>query len=120
MEQPYYNEAGYEKQMGTVEGRNNSRTYNESTLLLCMRHLLQSIRPGGSPKDFGELKRAHHTGKAKAIIARLRALSNDSESSQDKDDTNCPEGVQYTSKGFKRSLKELIPRVDQSLNSLSS
>lgn len=31
--EPYYNEAGYEKQRGTAEGRENSRMYSEMVLL---------------------------------------------------------------------------------------
>ncbi|XP_068716631.1 (E3-independent) E2 ubiquitin-conjugating enzyme-like [Montipora capricornis] len=37
--EPYYNEAGYEKQRGTAEGRENSRMYNEMVLL----KLVQSV-----------------------------------------------------------------------------
>ena len=31
--EPYYNEAGYEKQKGTQHGHENSRMYNEMVLL---------------------------------------------------------------------------------------
>ena len=40
---PYYNEAGYEKQMGTLEGRHNSKQYNESTLLLVLKHMIYTL-----------------------------------------------------------------------------
>ena len=33
MSEPYYNEAGYEKQKGTQQGTENSRMYNEMALL---------------------------------------------------------------------------------------
>ena len=31
--EPYFNEAGYEKQRGTQQGQENSRMYNEMALL---------------------------------------------------------------------------------------
>ena len=31
--EPYYNEAGYEKQKGTQQGQENSRMYNEMAIL---------------------------------------------------------------------------------------
>lgn len=31
--EPYYNEAGYERQKGTQQGRENSRMYNEMVVL---------------------------------------------------------------------------------------
>ncbi len=31
--EPYYNEAGYERQRGSVQARENSRLYNEMVLL---------------------------------------------------------------------------------------
>ena len=37
VEQPYFNEAGYEKQVGTEEGETNARLYNESARYLCLR-----------------------------------------------------------------------------------
>ena len=33
MSEPYYNEAGYEKQKGSQQGHENSRMYNEMALL---------------------------------------------------------------------------------------
>ena len=33
MSEPYYNEAGYEKQKGTQQGQENSRMYNEMAIL---------------------------------------------------------------------------------------
>ena len=33
MSEPYFNEAGYEKQRGTQQGQENSRMYNEMAVL---------------------------------------------------------------------------------------
>lgn len=41
---PYFNEAGYEKQVGTVEGEKNSLPYNENTYLLNLKSMLYIMR----------------------------------------------------------------------------
>lgn len=41
---PYFNEAGYEKQVGTAEGEKNSYPYNENTYLLNLRSMLYLLR----------------------------------------------------------------------------
>ncbi len=117
VEEPYYNEAGYQKQVGTVEGMTNSRTYNESTLLLCLRHLMQSVRVGGAPTDFQEFQRKHYLSCASRIINRLQRLS-DCRASES--GAGSSSASSYTSKGFKRSLTELIPRVAKLLKGLEN
>ncbi|XP_012556778.2 (E3-independent) E2 ubiquitin-conjugating enzyme isoform X1 [Hydra vulgaris] len=45
-EEPYYNEAGYEKQRGTDEGKENSRMYNEMAVIKNMQSILRlTARP---------------------------------------------------------------------------
>ena len=59
--EPYYNEAGYEKQRGTVEGRENSRLYNEMVLLKLVQSMERLLRnpPAGLENEI--LKHfAHH------------------------------------------------------------
>ncbi len=68
--EPYYNEAGYEKQKGTQQGHENSRMYNEMAILKMLQvrgalqgaavlvtrgHCTQSA-PGQYPK-IGEFKK---------------------------------------------------------------
>lgn len=46
--EPYFNEAGYERQRGTVEGGENSRMYNEMAIIKTMesvRNMLQRPSP---------------------------------------------------------------------------
>jgi hypothetical protein len=43
-EKPYFNEAGYEKQVGTVEGEKNAVPYNENTYLLSVKSMLYILR----------------------------------------------------------------------------
>lgn len=39
-EKPYFNEAGYDKQIGRIEGEKNSTTYNENAFLLSVKSML--------------------------------------------------------------------------------
>src|SRR5690348_15336196 len=41
--EPYYNEAGYEKQKGTEQGRENSRMYNEMVLIKLVQSMSRQI-----------------------------------------------------------------------------
>lgn len=41
---PYFNEAGYDKQVGTPEGEKNSFSYNENTFLLNCKTIMYLIR----------------------------------------------------------------------------
>lgn len=39
-DKPYFNEAGYDKQVGKIEGEKNSITYNENAFLLSLKSML--------------------------------------------------------------------------------
>lgn len=41
---PYFNEAGYDKQIGTAEGEKNSLSYNENTFLLNCKTIMSLMR----------------------------------------------------------------------------
>lgn len=41
---PYFNEAGYDKQVGTAEGEKNSLGYNENTFLLNCKTMMYLMR----------------------------------------------------------------------------
>lgn len=41
---PYFNEAGYDKQIGTAEGEKNSLSYNENTFLLNCKMMMYLMR----------------------------------------------------------------------------
>ena len=41
---PYFNEAGYDKQVGTAEGEKNSLAYNENTFLLNCKTMIYLMR----------------------------------------------------------------------------
>ena len=43
--EPYYNEAGYERQKGTQQGLENSRMYNELALLKLLQVCVWTVMP---------------------------------------------------------------------------
>lgn len=47
-EKPYFNEAGYDEQMGRAEGEKNSVSYNENAFLNTCKSMLYLLR--GPPK----------------------------------------------------------------------
>lgn len=49
---PYFNEAGYDKQIGTAEGEKNSLSYNENTFLLNCKTIMYLMR---KPPKVGNL-----------------------------------------------------------------
>lgn len=43
-EKPYFNEAGYDAQMGKAEGEKNSFSYNENAFLVSCRSMIYLLR----------------------------------------------------------------------------
>lgn len=75
--EPYYNEAGYEKQIGTQEGRHNSRQYNESTLLLTLKHMIVTLNNPLPP--FEEMAKRHFRQCRKGILERCLRMTSDAD-----------------------------------------
>ncbi|CAG4965875.1 unnamed protein product [Colias eurytheme] len=76
--EPYFNEAGYEKQKGTQQGKENSRMYNEMVLLKLVQSMTRmALNP---PEPFHNEVVQHLRGAGPALCRRLEglaALSND-------------------------------------------
>ena len=78
--EPYYNEAGYERQKGSRIGTENARMYNEMAVLKLTQHmgklaqeLLQRMREEGSESNYvwkDELVR-HFKAKGAKLVHRL-------------------------------------------------
>ncbi|EKX47375.1 hypothetical protein GUITHDRAFT_69605, partial [Guillardia theta CCMP2712] len=66
--EPYYNEAGYDKQIGTLEGKHNSQEYNESALLLVLKHMLNMLR--APVPSFEGLIKSHFKERRDRILSR--------------------------------------------------
>ncbi|XP_068204113.1 (E3-independent) E2 ubiquitin-conjugating enzyme UBE2O isoform X3 [Palaemon carinicauda] len=67
--EPYFNEAGYERQKGTQQGRENSRMYNEMVVLKLIQAMAKVIQ---SPPDIFRDEIIHHfQKKAFKLVQRL-------------------------------------------------
>lgn len=71
-EQPYYNEAGYEKQLGTSEGGHHARRYNEGALLLSLKSMRTSLKHASPP--FEPLIHSHFAATRGRILDSCRKL----------------------------------------------
>ena len=71
VEQPYFNEPGYESQMGTQAGNQKSNEYNEIIKMATVRWaMLEQIR--NSPKGFEKIIQTHFRLKKKYIIEQTQ------------------------------------------------
>ncbi|CAK9315302.1 unnamed protein product [Citrullus colocynthis] len=117
---PYFNEAGYDKQVGTAEGEKNSLSYNENTFLLNCKTIMYLMRK--PPKDFEELVKEHFRRRGYFILKACDAymkghligsLTEDASISEESDPNS-------TSVGFKLMLTKIIPKLFSSLNEVGA
>merc|ERR1711936_137920 len=67
--EPYFNEAGYEKQKGTQQGEENSRMYNEMAVLKLVTSMTRMVN--NPPKPFVTEITDHMKDNAGKLITRL-------------------------------------------------
>jgi ubiquitin-conjugating enzyme E2 O len=117
---PYFNEAGYDKQVGTAEGEKNSLSYNENTFLLNCKTMMHLIRR--PPKDFEALIKEHFKKQGYFILKACDAymkgyligtLTKDA-SISDKSIANA------NSVGFKLMLAKIVPKLLAALNGVGA
>lgn len=117
---PYFNEAGYDKQVGTAEGEKNSLSYNENTYLLNCKTMMYLMRK--PPKDFEMLIREHFRRRGyyvlKACDAYMKGyligtLTKDA-SVSDKSNANA------NSVGFKLMLAKIVPKLFSALSEIGA
>ncbi|XP_037293692.1 (E3-independent) E2 ubiquitin-conjugating enzyme isoform X3 [Manduca sexta] len=70
--EPYFNEAGYEKQKGTQQGNENSRMYNEMVLLKLVQSMTKMVL--NPPEPFRREIVQHLRAHAAALCRRLEGL----------------------------------------------
>ncbi|XP_011649300.1 probable ubiquitin-conjugating enzyme E2 23 isoform X2 [Cucumis sativus] len=117
---PYFNEAGYDKQVGTAEGEKNSLSYNENTFLLNCKTIMYLMRK--PPKDFEELIKEHFRRRGYFILKACDAymkghligsLTEDASVRVESDPNS-------TSVGFKLMLAKIVPKLFSSLNEVGA
>jgi len=68
VEDPFFNEPGYEKSSGTAEGRQNARQYNENARLLSLRSTVNLVRR--PPAGMEAVVADHLKARGAAVVAR--------------------------------------------------
>ncbi|VFQ78407.1 unnamed protein product [Cuscuta campestris] len=117
---PYFNEAGYDKQVGTAEGEKNSLSYNENTFLLNCKTMMFLMRK--PLKDFEELVKEHFRRRGYYILKACDAymkgcligtLTQDASSSSNSN-------TQSNSVGFKLMLAKIVPKLFHALSEIGA
>ncbi|KAK9804890.1 hypothetical protein WJX72_010490 [[Myrmecia] bisecta] len=96
---PYYNEAGFERQVGSAEGEKHARLYNENAFLLVCRSAMHILRR--PPAPFEPLIQLHYNAHGATLLAACQAYLRG-------------EAV-GPSEGFKLMLEQLLPRLQAAL-----
>ncbi|KAI4297783.1 hypothetical protein L6164_037650 [Bauhinia variegata] len=117
---PYFNEAGYDKQIGTAEGEKNSLSYNENSFLLNCKTMMYLMRK--PPKDFEMLIKEHFRRRGHYILKACDAYMkgyligslNRDASVNDNSDHNA------NSVGFKLMLAKIMPRLFLALKEIGA
>ncbi|CAM8906868.1 unnamed protein product [Rhodiola kirilowii] len=112
---PYFNEAGYDRQVGTAEGEKNSLSYNENTYLLNIKTMMLLMRK--PPKDFEELIKEHFVKRGYYILKACDAYRNGHliGSLQKDASPSVDSSLDSTSVGFKLMLAKILPKLSAAL-----
>lgn len=124
--EPYFNEAGYEKQKGTQQGKENSRMYNEMVIIKLVQSMTKLI---SSPPDiFRDQIILHFKERGKTMYERIKGWMDYSqlqETSQDKLNTS-PESftppefpLVPASRGFCLTLAGLLDNFYRKLKAIT-
>ncbi|KAK7362834.1 hypothetical protein VNO77_04958 [Canavalia gladiata] len=109
-ERPYFNEAGYDQQIGRAEGEKNSVSYNENAFLVTTKSMLYLLR--NPPKHFEALVEEHFRKRSQYILLACKAYLEGAA-------IGCAfgcgktehENQKGTSTGFKIMLAKLFPKL---------
>ncbi|THU71247.1 hypothetical protein C4D60_Mb08t33550 [Musa balbisiana] len=120
-DKPYFNEAGYEKHIGTVEGEKNASPYNENAYLTNLKSMLYLLRkPPMHFEDFVKdhfCRRGHYILKAcEAYYTRgclIGSLTKDGCLTEESQENSC-------SVGFNLTLAKILPHLIPALNDVGA
>ncbi|KAG6523458.1 probable ubiquitin-conjugating enzyme E2 23 isoform X1 [Zingiber officinale] len=110
-DKPYFNEAGYEKQIGTVEGEKNVIPYNENTYLMNLKSMMYLLRR--PPMHFEDFVKDHFRRHGYYILKACEAymagsmigsLTTDGCPTEKSQEHSC-------SVGFKLTLAKILQRL---------
>lgn len=119
-EKPYFNEAGYEKQVGTIEGEKNALPYNENTYLLSLKSMLYILRR--PPMHFEDFVKNHFCKRGQYILKACEAyLQGDVVGTLNDDACSTEKNKEYScSMGFKLALGKILPRLVTALKDIGA
>lgn len=110
---PYFNEAGYGKQIGTAEGEKNSLAYVENSFLLSCKSMLYLIRR--PPKHFEDFVREHFKRRGPYILQACLSYMQGSPVGSLLDDgmvsPSYGKDLEQSTTGFRLMLAKIIPRL---------
>ncbi|CAL4906458.1 unnamed protein product [Urochloa decumbens] len=116
---PYYNETGYEAQVGKPEGRRNEMPYSENTYLVNLNTMLHLIRR--PPAGFEGFIRDHFHRRGQHILIACEAyqqegcsvgtLDGEAVATEASKDRSC-------SVGFRLALAKVVPRLVEAFSGI--
>ncbi|CAN1231834.1 Probable ubiquitin-conjugating enzyme E2 24 [Linum grandiflorum] len=114
-EKPYFNEAGYDNQVGKAEGEKNSISYNENAFLVTWKSMLYLLRK--PPKHFEPLVEQHIKLRSADILASCKAYMDGAPIARDDqlEERETPKG---SSDGFKIMLAKLLPKLVEAFSNI--
>ncbi|CAN6343023.1 unnamed protein product [Urochloa humidicola] len=119
--QPYYNETGYEAQVGTPEGRRNEMPYCENTYLVNLHTMLHLIRR--PPAGFEAFVMDHFRRRGRHIIRACEAYQQEGCAVGTLDGEACATEVskeRTCSAGFRLALAKVVPRLVEAFSGLGA
>jgi ubiquitin-conjugating enzyme E2 O len=105
-DQPYYNEAGYMKYVGTPEGRRNALPYCENAYLLTLRTMLYLLRK--PPQGFEEFVKDHFRHQGRFVLETCEAYLHEC---VDVSNATEPSRKGPCSAGLKLALANVLPSL---------
>jgi len=110
-ERPYFNEAGYDLQIGRAEGERNSISYNENAFLVTCKSMLYLLRK--PPMHFEALVEEHFRQRSKHILLACKAYLEGAPIGYAFGGVGKTEheNLKGTSTGFKIMLAKLLPKL---------
>ncbi|XVE88043.1 hypothetical protein DITRI_Ditri19aG0037000 [Diplodiscus trichospermus] len=110
-EKPYFNEAGFDTQLGRVEGETNSVSYNENAFLVTCQSMLYILHK--PPKHFEALVKEHFSRRAKIILSACCAYMEGAPVGFAHECGGNGDGENFkgSSTGFKIMLAKLFPKL---------
>ncbi|KAL8511474.1 hypothetical protein ACS0TY_018030 [Phlomoides rotata] len=109
-EKPYFNEAGYDSQIGKPEGEKNSFSYNENAFLGSCRSMIYLLRK--PPKHFEALVDEHFRRRCRSILLACRAYMEGAHIGHPFNPRKAEDEIEKgSSTGFKIMLAKLYSRL---------